>query len=250
MRLAIALGAALVFGLNVVGAQAASLPQPVITGTVGGTSPNCTYTITASATGWDPQAYPPIGAEVYRMLGNGSPVMVYGTSSGDPIPLTSATIWAPTWTAPTEEGYTYRLVLFTMQPGISNYAAVTLMYDGFSGTCASPPAATPAPTLAPVATPAPAPPAAAVSSTKSVQRGSGTSAQSAAPKASASATPSAVAVATAVAPAATSLRSQALRGSAVVPQAPEVAWWLTPALLGLIALLLTLGAGVVYKRLW
>jgi hypothetical protein len=164
---ALALGAA-----GVVSAAGWGDPStPVLTATASGTAPNCSYTVTASVTGW-PGASDQydIGVELSYWtgggLGQGQQVVVLGANAyGAGVPLTQlnpADVWSTTSASP--EGYAYSLSLVslvTYQPSGTALGVAIYLPGDYSGSCgveatapptdtpAAPPTDTPAPTAAP-----------------------------------------------------------------------------------------------------
>lgn len=249
----------LMAGLQVVHSYAASSPQPSLVGTISGTQPSCTYELVASVSDWDPNAYPPVGAEVVRwsgpIPGSGTRTLVYATPSGDPVPLTSSTIWTYSLSAP--EHAAYQLVLFTVQPSISPIGTATLdVPDGYTGSCD--PAPTPVPTPTPVqSSAAPAPVSSGTATHSSTTRstlstgntgGAATAQSSGLPASSAKAGSSAVARATSapkVAASEIAVRTQAFSG---VPTRSGVDWPAIAVGFGIALFALGLLSGLMFVR--
>jgi len=150
--------------------------QPVLTATASGTAPNCSYTVTASVSGY-PGASDPYAPTVvlggssgpFPGAGAGSPTEILGDGSLG-VPLTSLNpnaIWSETTTTPGPVFGNLRLELNVSQipMGGSGYALVstsTLSYLGYastySGSCAPAPTPSPTPTASATPTVAPAAP--------------------------------------------------------------------------------------------
>ena len=168
---AFALGAALALGATGVLAAGWGDPStPVLTATASGTAPDCSYTVTASVTGW-PGASDPynIGVELDYWPGGapgvGQPVFVLGgpDSPQVAIPLTDlnpADVWDTTVASPQDYAYRMELVaLGTYQPvGTSPVLTIYLpgAYGGSCGVAATEPP-TPTPTVTPLPTSTPTP---------------------------------------------------------------------------------------------
>ena len=142
--------------VGTVTALAGTNPTPVISATLSGTQPSCSYVVSASTTDWQAGTW---GATVYRWSGGtpgvGTRTVVFGDPNGDPAPVQAGIFWSTTTTAP--ENAASRIVLSTTSPSITSFAVATVdVPDGYAGTCAPAPTPTATATAAPIQSTAPA----------------------------------------------------------------------------------------------